>query len=129
MTLIKFTVGKTSTGYDAYYEKNEKILAITTGDTLSELKANALEAYNLYAEISKSKQITADQIVLEFDVPSFFEFYEVINARALSKRIGMNNSLLSHYIKGVKKPSGKQVHKILEGIKEIGKELSKLELT
>ena len=128
MNKIKFTVGKTTTGYDACYENSKKIVAITTGDNLSELRLHALEAYNLYADDIGAKQITSEQILFEFDVPSFFEFYGIINARALSERIGMNNGLLSHYITGVKKPSEKQVKKIMAGLKEIGKELSELEL-
>ena len=128
MSTIKFIVGKTSTGFDAYYEEDEKIIAVTTGSTIAELKTNALEAYNLYADHIGTKKISLDQIVLEFDVPALFEFYGIINASALSKRIGMNNSLLSHYIKGVKKPSKKQVKKILTGIRDIGKELSELQL-
>ncbi len=74
MSIIKFTVGKTSTGFDAYYEENEKILAVTTGDNLNELKVNALEAYNLYLEEKGKPGIKSDQIKLEFDIPSFFEF-------------------------------------------------------
>jgi hypothetical protein len=128
MSKIKFTVGKTATGYDAWYENNNKIAAVTTGDNLRELRLNALEAYNLYADETGSKKTTSEQISFEFDIPSFFEFYGIINARALSERIGMNNSLLSHYITGLKKPSEKQVKKIMIGLKEIGKELSELEL-
>ena len=40
----------------------------------------------------------------------------------------MNNTLLSHYINGIKKPSQKQVEKILTGIKEVGRELMELEI-
>lgn len=128
MTNIKFTVGKTSTGFDAYYEKDGTIVAVTTGDSIAELKNNALEAYNLYAEESKLKTITADHINFEFDLPSFFEYYPVISAKALSARVGINHTLLSQYVTGVKKPSEKQVHRILSEIKAIGKELSELEL-
>jgi predicted RNase H-like HicB family nuclease len=128
MSTIKFTVGKTSTGFDAYYETNNGIVAVTTGDTIAELKNNALEAYNLYAEESGKKTVTEDQIILEFDLPSFFEYYPVISAKALSARVGINNTLLSQYVTGVKKPSDKQVKRILTAVKEIGKELSELEL-
>jgi len=128
MKKINFIVGKTNTGYDAYREENDKIIAVTTGSTIAELKANALESYNLYQDCTGRKPAIADQITLTFDVPSFFDFYNVINAKALSSRIGMNNTLLSQYVKGIKKPSAKQIHKILNGVKEIGKELSELEL-
>ncbi|TSJ43892.1 helix-turn-helix transcriptional regulator [Mucilaginibacter corticis] len=128
MNTLKFTVAKTSTGFDAYYEKNGTIVAITTGETIAELKNNALEAYNLYAEEAAIKLTTMDKISFEFDLPSFFEYYPVISARALSARVGINNSLLSQYVTGVKKPSPKQVQRILTEVKNIGKELSELEL-
>jgi hypothetical protein len=52
--------------------------------------------------------------------------YRVINAKALSERIGMNQSLLAQYIKGIKKPSPVQVKRILDGVQQIGRELSEV---
>ena len=129
MAPIKFIVGKTATGYDAYSEVNEQIVAVTTGTNLAELKTNALEAYNLYLEEKKKPQIIIDQIKLEFDLPSFFEFYKEINASGLAKRIGMHKSLLSEYINGKRKPSEKQTEKVFEGIRQLGKELNEIEFS
>jgi len=126
-TKIKFNVGKTNTGFDAYAEQPGGIIAATAA-TFPELKTNIVDAYNGFADHFNIKNITIEDVELEFDIPSFFESYGIINARALSHRIGMNNSLLSHYIKGVKKPSPKQVDKILTGLKEIGRELAELQL-
>ncbi|WP_183560648.1 helix-turn-helix domain-containing protein [Mucilaginibacter sp. SP1R1] len=128
MTTIRFTVGKTSTGFDAYYENNGSIVAVTTGDTMTELRHNALEAYNLYAVEAGRKAINIENISFEFDLPSFFEYYPVISAKALSARVGINNTLLSQYVTGIKKPSAKQVNRILTEVKAIGKELSEIEL-
>jgi len=125
---INFIVERTSTGYSAYAENFETFPIGSLGDTIAELKSNILEAANLWLNYEKRKEIVMDQIMLSFDVPSFFEFYGIINAKALSRRIGMNNTLLSHYIKGVKKPSPKQTEKILSGLKQVGKELAELEL-
>ena len=127
MNITKFTVSKTSTGFDAIHEDNAG-LVITTGDNLTELRNNALEAYNLHAEENGKKPIEADHITFEFDLPSVFEFYKVINASALGERVGISRSLLSQYVTGVKKPSEKQVQKIFAGIKQVGKELYELEL-
>lgn len=57
---------------------------------------------------------------------SFFEFYKVINAKALSERIGMNQSLLAQYITGKKKPSPTQTERILKGVQQIGRELAEI---
>jgi len=128
MKTIGFIVEKTGTGFSAYADNFETFPVGTTGDTIGELKQNILEAANLYLDHISKKSITVDQIAITFDIPSFFEYYNVINAKALSKRIGMNNTLLSQYVKGVKRPSVKQVKKILTGIKDIGKELSELDI-
>lgn len=69
---------------------------------------------------------TIDEIQLKYDLESSFEFYKVINARALSERIGMNQSLLAQYIKGIKKPSPVQTKHILSGVQQIGRELAEV---
>lgn len=123
----KFIVEKTPTGYSAFREEKNGIIA-TTGDNVAELKKNITEAYNTHAAAHNQKAITADNIALQFDLPSFFEFYPEINTSALGTRIGMHKSLLSEYINGKRTPSEKQVHKILSGIKDLGKELTQLEI-
>jgi hypothetical protein len=127
MTKLKFNVEKTSTGYSAYREEKDGIV-VTTGANLGELRKNILEAYNLYSDENGKKEIDADQVALQFDLPSFFEFYPEINTSALGNRIGMHKSLLSEYINGKRTPSDKQVHKILNGVKELGKELTQIEI-
>lgn len=124
---VKFIVGKTSTGFDAYHEDGESIIA-TTGDNIGHLKSNIIEAYNLFADHKKKKLITEAQISLEFDIASFFQFYPEITAAGIGRRIGMQKSLISEYVNGKKRPSEKQVRKILAGIKSLGKELSEIEL-
>jgi DNA-binding transcriptional regulator YdaS (Cro superfamily) len=51
----------------------------------------------------------------------------VINAKALSERIGMNQSLLAQYINGVKRPSAVQTRRILKGVQQVGKELIEMQ--
>ena len=128
MKKIKFVVETTQTGYSAYAEDFDKFPIGTTGDTLDSLKANLLEAANLYFDYIGKKKISIEQIEIEFDLQSFFDFYGIINAKALSRRIGMSNSLLSQYVNGVKKPSPKQVAKIAAVLREVGKELAELQL-
>ena len=89
-------VERTKTGYSAYAEKYP---VYTVGKTLEELKAKMLEALSLYFE-AKGKIVTEKDLRITLDLPQFFEFYKVINAKALSERIGMNQSLLAQYIKG-----------------------------
>ncbi len=121
---IKITVTKEDTGYSANTLVNGNFIA-TEAETFEELKANVLEAVNLTFE-DKGFTYTIDEIQFEYDLESFFDFYKVINAKALSERIGMNQSLLAQYIKGIKKPSAPQTKRILQGVQQIGRELSEV---
>jgi len=121
---IKMTVEKTSTGFSAYSD-NESIY--TTGESIPELINNAFEAAELYFEDDNVK-ITHSDIKLEVDLQQFFKYYKVLNAKFLAEKIGMNPSLLSQYVRGHKKPSEKQTDRILEGIHQIGQELSDINL-
>jgi len=58
----------------------------------------------------------------------FFKYYNVLNAKFLAHKIGMNPTLLSQYVNGRKKPSEAQAEKIIQGIHQIGNELSEISL-
>ena len=121
---IKITVTKEDAGYSANTLVNGNFIA-TEAETFEELKANILEAINLTFE-DMGFVYTIGEIGFEYDLESFFDFYKVINAKALSERIGMNQSLLAQYIKGIKKPSAPQTKRILQGVQQIGRELSEV---
>jgi transcriptional regulator with XRE-family HTH domain len=75
------------------------------------------------------KELSLDDFSIQLDLPQFFDYYKIINASALGSRIGMDKTLLSQYVNGHKKPSHKQVEKIMNGIKQLGNELASLELS
>lgn len=122
MKKIAIIVEKTKTGYSAY---SENYPVYTVGNNLDELKNNIVEALSIYFEEAESK-LTPEDLKITLDLPQFFQFYKVINAKALSDRIGMNQSLLAQYINGIKKPSPAQTQKILKGVQQIGHELSEI---
>jgi transcriptional regulator with XRE-family HTH domain len=121
---IDITVVKEDTGYSANASVGANFIA-TEGNTFDELKENILEAVNLTFE-DKGFVYRIDEIKFSYDLESFFHFYKVINAKALSERIGMNQSLLAQYTKGIKHPSPMQIKRILQGVQQIGKELSEV---
>lgn len=121
---INITVLKEDTGYSANTLVENNFIA-TEGNSFEELKANILEAVNLAFE-EKGFIYNIAEIKFSYDLESFFDFYKVINAKALSERIGMNQSLLAQYIKGNKKPSVSQTKRILQGVQQIGRELSEV---
>jgi transcriptional regulator with XRE-family HTH domain len=120
MMKIEMIVEKTRTGYSAYATKG---MTFTVGKDLDELKKNILEVVNLSLE-DQGKSVTLNDIKISLDLPQFFSYYNVINAKALSERIGMNQSLLAQYIKGNKKPSAAQKKRILNGVHQVGRELA-----
>jgi hypothetical protein len=115
---------KEEKGYGATAKIGDAFIA-TNGDSFDELKVMIVDAVNLAVE-DEELQYSFDEFDLVYDMESFFSFYKVINAKALSKRIGMNQSLLSQYISGIKKPSSKQTNRILREVQQIGKELSEV---
>jgi len=121
---ITIIIEKTKTGFSAY--SNDQAI-FTTARTIPELIGNTIEAANLYFEEDKVK-ITQDNINFVVDFKQFFQYYKVLNAKFLAKKIGMNESLLSQYVQGRKRPSDQQTNKILEGIHQIGRELSEINL-
>lgn len=116
---------KEETGFSAMVQLKE-IFVGTQAEDMEELKVNIIDALNLSFE-DQQITFTMEDVVLKPDLPSFFEFYKVINAKALSERIGMSQSLLSQYINGIKKPSGNQVKRILTGVQRLGKELTAIQ--
>lgn len=120
---FKFIVEKTETGFSAY---SEEMPIFTTGENMTELHNHILEALELAYE-GTEKTVSGENIELEINLKQFFQHYRVINSRYLAKRIGMNPTLFSQYVKGHKKPSSKQTNRILLGIHEIGRELSALQ--
>lgn len=121
---IKLSIIKEDLGYTAAGQWKNRGL-VTCGDSWEELQMMIIEMLDLtFEDLGFSYSI--EEIQFEYDLESFFDFYKVINAKALSERIGMNQSLLAQYIKGIKKPSAAQTKRILEGVHQIGKELTEV---
>ncbi len=122
MKKIEMIIERTTSGYSAFAEK---LPVATTGKDMEILKSNMVEALNLYFEKS-GRTVSYGDIKVTLDLAQFFKFYKVINAKALSARIGMNQSLLAQYISGRKKPSPIQTQRILNGVRQIGRELAEI---
>jgi predicted RNase H-like HicB family nuclease len=123
---IAMIIEKTNTGYSAYAKDYP---VATVGDTADELFKNMLEAVNIYFEEAKIDRIvTLEDLKITLDVPQFFEYFNIINAKALGNQIGLNKTLISQYVNGHKVPSEKQVRKITQGIRDLGKLFSHVDL-
>jgi len=121
---IKLKIIKEDLGYTALGQWRNRSL-VTCGDNWDELRQMIIEMLNLaFEDLGYTYNI--DEIQFEFDLESFFDFYKVINAKALSERIGMSQSLLAQYINGNKKPSALQTKRILLGVQQLGRELAEV---
>ncbi len=121
---IKLKILKEDDGYSAVGQWKDRSL-ITCGDTWEELQKMIIEMINLVFE-DLDYQYSIDEIEFTYDLPSFFDFYKVLNVSALSKRLHMPQSLLAQYINGIKKPSAAQTLRILKGVQQVGKELAEI---
>jgi predicted RNase H-like HicB family nuclease len=117
---IVVIIEKTGTGFSAYAEDYP---VYTTGESMNELINNTHEAFSLYFE---NKEFNPARLAFEIDFKQFFQYYKVINSKALAEKIGMNPTLLSQYVRGHKKPSETQSRRILYGINRIGQELAEM---
>jgi len=117
---ILVIIEKSDTGFSAYAETYP---VYTTASTMNELIDNTIEAFSLYFE---NENFNSAQIGFEIDFKQFFQYYKVLNSKALAEKIGMNPTLLSQYVRGHKRPSQKQSRRILYGINQIGQELSEI---
>ena len=130
---VKIIVEKASDGFTAYVP--ELPGCVTFGNSLDEIKENIREAITLQLEgmIEDGEEVPFNlredfNIELKLDVAQVFNLYQSINSTGFAKRIGMNQSLLSQYVNGIKKPSEKQARRILEGVVNFGRELSQIQV-
>jgi len=119
---IAVIIEKSVTGFSAYAVDYP---VYTTGTAINELIENIDEAFSFYFE---GEQFDPSQLTLQLDFKQFFQYYKVINSKALAEKIGMNPTLLSQYVRGHKKPSPQQSRRILYGINKIGQELAEMSL-
>jgi hypothetical protein len=119
---ILVVIEKSVTGFSAFAETYP---IYTTGTTMNELIDNTFEACSLYFE---NEKFDPARVSFEIDFKQFFQYYKVLNSKALAEKIGMNPTLLSQYVSGHKKPSQKQSQRILYGINQIGQELAEMKV-
>jgi predicted RNase H-like HicB family nuclease len=119
---IIVVIEKSKTGFSAHAAAYP---VFTTGETVHELIDNTFEAFSLYFE---NEKFEPSRITFEIDFKQFFQYYKILNSKALAEKIGMNPTLLSQYVRGHKRPSQKQSRRILYGINQIGKELSEMKV-
>lgn len=118
METVNVIVEKTNTGYSAYMPNVPGVVSV--GETFNELRKNIQEAVSLYLETSrefgdKIPEVLSEeyQLVFRFDIQTFMEWLsKVMSQKGLSDIAEMNESLVSQYANGIKKPGPKQLKRM-----------------
>lgn len=58
------------------------------------------------------------------EIADIFRHFPQLNVSEMARTIGINKSLLSRYIYGIKKPSIKRKEQILDAIRKLGREMA-----
>jgi predicted RNase H-like HicB family nuclease len=101
------------------------------GDTVEMAKADFRESVETCLEFAKEDGISIPdeyQIAFKYDVPSFFEDFDFINASRFAQYAGINESKMRQYKCGVAFPGERTTRKILDAIHRIGAELSSVSI-
>lgn len=131
---MKVSIEKQSDGsYIAYNTTGDHVTLIGTGDTVREAKEDFFnsieEVKESYAELGDMMpECLSEDIEFRFDISSLFEYFSMLNASALGRYLGINDSLMRQYRKGDTPISDRQLEKIEAGIHRLGSELAALRL-
>ena len=129
METIKVILEKSDTNYSAYIPELDGCIA--TGDSIQETVENIEEAVAFHLNGMKEEGLNIPELfqndfrfVYKIDFESLFDWFSgVLTKSGISKLTGMNQSLLSQYANGMKKPSSKQTKRIEQAIHNFGEEL------
>ena len=88
------------------------------------------EAKEIVAERGEEWPEEAEEITVEFkyDIPSFFNCFDWINASQFAKRAGINESQMRQYKSGIASASEATMRKIVGTVKKMGAELQSVEM-
>lgn len=129
MKSIIVILEKSEENYSAYIPALDGCVA--TGDSLHQVKQRIEEAVEFHLDGMKEAGLDIPEpfqndynFVYKIDIESLFDWFSgVLTKSGISKLTGMNQSLVSQYANGIKKPSSKQSKKIEDAIHNFGEEL------
>lgn len=134
MERFKVSIEKQKDGsYIAYNTNVDGYTLLGTGSTVTEAKADFADSMKEVSEVEKTRLGEVPPVFLnepeyKFDLPSLFEYYSMINVSAFARSLGINDALMRQYRKGSAYISDAQLRKIEDGIHQLGKEFTRLQL-
>jgi predicted RNase H-like HicB family nuclease len=125
MKTIVATLEWSKDGYGVWFDELSDVFSF--GGTVDEAKTNAREAIEYsFDGVPDAPDWVKDgfDIAIRYDTAGLLNNYQhIFTKRALSKITGINESLLSQYAMGIKKPRPTQSKKIEDGLHRLAKEL------
>lgn len=114
--------------YSVYIEQKKYPYGIIgTGASVKEAKEDfeaGYEEMRAYVQ-STGEHFQEAELSYKYDIPSFLQdFAFAFSLAGLERITGVNQKQLGHYISGYRKPSGKTVRKIEEGIHAFSSQLA-----
>jgi len=133
MEKVNVIIEKSTNGFSALVP--QLLGCVASGDTISEIQKNISEAIQLHIDGMKDDgdliptEFNGDfELVFTFDIETFLSYYEkILSKRALSRLSGINESLLSQYAAGLKKPRKLQSKRLEESIHSLAKDLLQIQ--
>lgn len=127
MKKIKVTIKVTKNGKQGYicscdYPFTDFDLG-GSGDTVAEAKDDCFTFYNTMKEVYSSTNLPNLEVNWVYDLPSFFNTYDFLNATKVAKYAGMSPSNFRHYVAGSKPVTITQLTKIKESLQRLAEEL------
>lgn len=100
------------------------------GTTVADAKEDFMESIKEAKAEAATAGIVTDEysVSFKYDLPSFFNDFDFINASKFAQYVGLNESKMRQYKSGVAYPGERTTEKILNAIHRIGAELSSVSL-
>jgi len=125
---------KTDSGYSAYLPELPGCIA--TAESLGDIKGIVRDSVVFHLEgLGKEMEEIpvgfqgAYNLVYKMDVSSLFEWFSgILTKSGVSRITGLNQSLISQYVSGYKKPSTRQTKRIERALHHLGQELLEIRL-
>ena len=114
--------------------KDERVACIATGRSLDEIRINYERSLKLHLQGMKEdgeeipEEFTEDYELVYYLTGKALMHYvdQYVTRKALARETGINLQQLSHYAKGHRNPRPEMQEKIIQGIRNIGRQLSEI---
>lgn len=127
---IEAIIEASSTGFGVYADDLPGITGYgkTVADAKKDIRSALDETILAYGSDVPKELKGVIEFVYKYDIASIFNYFSMLDATNLAKRIGLNSSLLRQYKSGITVASDKQKQKIENGLHELGRELLSVRL-